>query len=43
MLLPYGNKYALLPAAPAMAVVHVLLLFISFQRYFIEGMAVGWV
>lgn len=43
LLTPYGNNYAVLIAGSVMAIIPILILFISFQRYFIEGMTAGGV
>lgn len=43
LLSPYGNNYAILLAGSVMAIIPVLVLFVSFQRYFIEGMTAGGV
>ena len=43
LLSPYGNNYAILLAGSVMAIIPVLALFVSFQRYFIEGMTAGGV
>jgi arabinosaccharide transport system permease protein len=43
LLTPYGNNYAVLIAGSAMAIIPILILFVSFQRYFIEGMTAGGV
>ncbi len=43
LLSPYGNNYAVLIAGSVMAIIPILVLFISFQRYFIEGMTAGGV
>ncbi len=43
LLSPYGNNYSVLIAGSVMAIVPILVLFISFQRYFIEGMTAGGV
>lgn len=41
LLTPYGNNYDVLLAGSVMAIVPVLVLYIFFQRYFIEGMTAG--
>lgn len=41
LLTPYGNNYDLLIAGSMFAVVPILVVFFSFQRYFIGGMTVG--
>jgi arabinosaccharide transport system permease protein len=43
LLSPYGNNYAILLAGSVMAIIPVLILFVGFQRYFIEGMTAGGV
>ncbi|RVT61644.1 carbohydrate ABC transporter permease [Niallia taxi] len=43
LLTPYGNNYDVLIAGSVMAIFPVLLLYIFFQRYFIEGMTAGGV
>ena len=43
LLSPYGNNYDILIAGSCFAVVPILILFICFQRYFIEGMTAGGV
>lgn len=43
LLTPYGNNYDMLISGSVMAVLPVLLLYIVFQRYFIEGMTAGGV
>lgn len=43
LLTPYGNNYAVLIAGSVMAIIPILILFVSFQRYFIEGMTAGGV
>jgi len=43
LLTPYGNNYSVLIAGSVMAIIPILVLFISFQRYFIEGMTAGGV
>ncbi len=43
LLSPYGNNYSVLIAGSVMAIIPILILFISFQRYFIEGMTAGGV
>lgn len=43
LLSPYGNNYDLLISGSCFAIVPILLLFICFQRYFIEGMTAGGV
>lgn len=41
LLTPYGNNYDLLIAGSMFAILPVLIVFLCFQRYFIEGMTVG--
>ena len=41
LLTPYGNDYDLLIAGSVFSVIPILILFLFFQRYFIEGMSVG--
>lgn len=41
LLTPYGNNYDLLIAGSCFAIVPIFVLFLCFQRYFIEGMVVG--
>lgn len=43
LLSPYGNNYSVLLAGSVMAIIPVLILFVCFQRYFIEGMTAGGV
>lgn len=43
LLSPYGNNYDLLISGACFAIVPILILFICFQRYFIEGMTAGGV
>ncbi|SDK19324.1 carbohydrate ABC transporter permease [Sediminibacillus albus] len=43
LLTPYGNNYDILIAGSVMTVVPILILFIFFQRYFVEGLTVGGV
>jgi arabinosaccharide transport system permease protein len=43
LLTPYGNNYDVLIAGSVMAIFPILLLYIFFQRYFIEGMTAGGV
>jgi arabinosaccharide transport system permease protein len=43
LLTPYGNNYDVLIAGSVMAIFPVLILYIFFQRYFIEGMTTGGV
>ncbi|MFR3727741.1 carbohydrate ABC transporter permease [Lacrimispora sp.] len=41
LLTPYGNNYDLLIAGSMFAIFPVLVVFLCFQKYFIEGMTVG--
>lgn len=41
LITPYGNNYDVLIAGSVMAVLPVLIIFILFQRYFIEGVTAG--
>lgn len=41
LLTPYGNNYDVLIAGSMFSIVPVLIVFLCFQRYFIEGMTVG--
>ncbi|MCR2808067.1 carbohydrate ABC transporter permease [Paenibacillus soyae] len=43
LLTPYGNNYQVLIAGACFAVIPVLIVFLFFQRYFIEGMTAGGV
>lgn len=43
LLTPYGNNYDILIAGSIMTIIPVVILFILFQRYFIEGLTVGGV
>ncbi|MBS4178214.1 carbohydrate ABC transporter permease [Bacillus sp. FJAT-49731] len=43
LLTPYGNNYDVLIAGSVMTIVPIILLFIFFQRYFVEGLTVGGV
>ena len=43
LLSPYGNNYDILIAGSCFAIIPILLLFVMFQRYFIEGMTAGGV
>lgn len=43
LMSPYGNNYDILIAGSCFAIVPVLVLFICFQSYFIEGMTAGGV
>lgn len=41
LLTPYGNNYDLLIVGSCFSVIPILILFLSFQKYFIEGMVAG--
>ncbi len=41
LITPYGNNYDILIAGSCFAIVPILILFVCFQRYFIEGMTAG--
>ena len=43
LLSPYGNNYDILIAGSCFAIIPILILFVCFQRYFIEGMTAGGV
>lgn len=43
LLSPYGNNYDILIAGSCFAIIPILVLFICFQKYFIEGMTAGGV
>lgn len=43
LLSPYGNNYDILIAGSCFAIIPILILFVIFQRYFIEGMTAGGV
>ena len=43
LITPYGNNYDILIAGSCFAIIPILILFICFQRYFIEGMTAGGV
>ncbi len=43
LLTPYGNNYDVLIAGSVLAIIPILIVFIFFQRYFIEGMTAGGV
>ncbi len=43
LLSPYGNNYDILIAGSCFAIIPILVLFVFFQRYFIEGMTAGGV
>jgi len=41
LLTPYGNNYDVLIAGSVLAILPILLLFVLFQKYFIEGLTAG--
>ncbi len=41
LLTPYGNNYDLLIAGSCFAILPIFIVFLCFQRYFIDGMTVG--
>ncbi len=43
LMSPYGNNYDILIAGSCFAIIPILILFICFQKYFIEGMTAGGV
>ncbi|MDO7907548.1 carbohydrate ABC transporter permease [Paenibacillus sp. JX-17] len=43
LLTPYGNNYDILIAGSVLAILPILIVFLFFQRYFIEGMTAGGV
>ncbi len=43
LMSPYGNNYDILVAGSCFAIVPVLILFVCFQAYFVEGMTAGGV
>lgn len=43
LMSPYGNNYDILIAGSCFAIIPILILFVCFQRYFIEGMTAGGV
>lgn len=43
LITPYGNNYDILITGSVLAIIPILVLFLSFQRYFIEGMTAGGV
>lgn len=43
LLSPYGNNYDILISGSCFAIIPILILFVCFQRYFIEGMTAGGV
>jgi arabinosaccharide transport system permease protein len=38
---PYGDNYSLLIVGSVFSVIPIFLLFVAFQKYFIEGMMAG--
>ena len=43
LLTPYGNNYDMLISGSVIAIIPILIIFLFFQRYFIEGMTAGGV
>ena len=43
LITPYGNNYDVLIAGSVMAILPILIVFLFFQQYFIEGMTAGGV
>lgn len=43
LMSPYGNNYDILIAGSCFAIIPILILFVCFQSYFIEGMTAGGV
>ncbi|HLU22276.1 MAG TPA: carbohydrate ABC transporter permease [Bacillaceae bacterium] len=43
LLTPYGNNYDVLIAGSMMTIIPFIILFVFFQRYFVEGLTVGGV
>lgn len=43
LLTPYGNNFDMLISGAVMAIIPILIVFLFFQRYFIEGMTAGGV
>ena len=41
LLTPYGNNYDVLIAGSMLAIVPVFVVFLCFQKYFIDGMTAG--
>lgn len=41
LLTPYGNNYDILIAGSMFSIIPVMIVFLSFQRYFIDGMVAG--
>lgn len=43
LLTPYGNNYDMLISGAVLAIIPILIIFLFFQKYFIEGMTAGGV
>jgi arabinosaccharide transport system permease protein len=43
LITPYGNNYDVLIAGSVIAILPILVVFLFFQQYFIEGMTAGGV
>ena len=43
LMTPYGNNYDILLAGSCFAIIPILILFVCFQSYFIDGMTAGGV
>jgi arabinosaccharide transport system permease protein len=43
LLTPYGNNYDMLISGAVLAIIPIMIVFLFFQRYFIEGMTAGGV
>lgn len=41
LLTPYGNNYDVLIAGSMFAIIPIFVIFLCFQRYFIEGLTTG--
>ncbi|MFA6848321.1 MAG: arabinose transporter permease, partial [Lachnospiraceae bacterium] len=41
LLTPYGNNYDMLIAGSMLAILPILLIFLCFQKYIIDGMTAG--
>lgn len=41
LITPYGNNYDLLIVGSFFAIIPIVILFLCFQKYFIEGMTAG--
>lgn len=41
LMSPYGNNYSILIAGSVFSIIPVLILFVAFQKYFIEGLTAG--